>query len=238
MRIATHNAYWVQGYPSLWGEEQAQTHPRMLPVAVSCYRQLSADILCLQEIPTKDTARALATELGMDWQFVAGGGRPDYGGAILWRDRSASAADLPHPDGDTRFERFCLRLHLGSLRIVNVHLSSNRYAPEGNGEPVRLRELDQVFEGGRPDIIAGDLNARSGSGVHRALADRGYREIGTPVCEPIPTEQRRVDGIWLHDDSPLRAQAPDIELIDAGLGDDRTLSDHPIVTSTVELETP
>ena len=232
-RLVSHNSYWFQGAPSLWGEERTQTHPRILTALAKFYQQLAPDILCLQEVPSEEEASRLAEELGMQATFARGGRRPAYGGAVLWHGSDAEVEDLTGYCDTAAFERICLVLHgtgPEGRTIVNVHLSSNRYAPGRIGEPVRLAELQALFAAcPQPDIIAGDFNATPGSSAYRDMVDRGFVECGALACLPAKPDERRVDYIWIRKPGRLQVKPTEFQplefLLDA---DSKTrLSDHP-----------
>jgi endonuclease/exonuclease/phosphatase family metal-dependent hydrolase len=205
----SHNAYWFQGAPSLWGEERQVSHPEALAALTSLSVSLRPDVLLLQEVSDAEVAAELGDRLGMHSNFAVGGERPAYGGSIFWhKDLEGHVEDLTAcwTAAGSRFERICMHLALiidgHELRVINVHLSSNRFVPGRLGEPVRLGELDTAFrEVACPDIVAGDFNARADSGVYGAMTQRGYRD-------PHHDDPRQlVDYVWIHTDSGHQATA-------------------------------
>lgn len=207
MVIWTHNAYWFQGAPSLWREERQEPHPEALKALIDLYRSLDADVLCLQEVPTEQVAQQVGDDLGMSVTFAAGGERTMYGGAILWREGLAAQvqdlSQMPTSLG-CRFERICMVMTLNvddsSVDICNVHLSSNRFAPQSNGEPVRLAELETLFaQIEAPSIIAGDFNARPDSTVYEMMRSRGYEDPHTGMVQEI-------DYLWQHGDTRIHTE--------------------------------
>lgn len=246
--LISHNTYWFQGAPSLWGQERTQAHPRVLHALAALYRRLAPDVLCLQEVPSNDVATRLARDLNMQVAFAQGGARTQYGGAVLWRGFEADAEDLTRAGGGTAFERMCLGLRGAGpegLNIVNVHLSSNRFAPDGEGDRVRLAELAALFAScPAPDIVVGDFNATPGGTVYTSMATRGFVECGTQACREVVPKKRRVDYVWIRsatrlETEPLLFEPSGFELdADSGI----QLSDHPPVavhlTSTVLGDSP
>ena len=205
----SHNAYWFQGSPSMWGEERQVSHPEALAALTSLYVSLRPDILLLQEVPDAEVAAELGDRLGMHSSFAVGGERSAYGGSIFWRsDLDGHVEDLTacRTTAGRRYERICMHLALviggHELSVINVHLSSNRFAPGRLGEPVRLDELATAFrEVACPDVVAGDFNARADSGVYGAMVQRGYHD-------PHHDDPRQlVDYIWIHADSGHQATA-------------------------------
>jgi endonuclease/exonuclease/phosphatase family metal-dependent hydrolase len=216
MIVLTHNAYWFQGSPSIWGQEEIRAHPRILDALTELYAGLQADVICLQEVPDASIADRLATALGMQVGFAPGGLRPGYGGVILWRGDGAAVTDqtLTRNRRGYVFERISLRLdhtwHQRRISIVNVHLASNRFAPEGGGEPVRLAELDAALTAGaRPDLVAGDFNAVPDSAVYASMLERGYVDTHQGSCHHGRPADRCIDYIWVHSDSGLSVAAQD-----------------------------
>tara|TARA_B100000809_G_scaffold262809_1_gene314642 strand:+ start:692 stop:1447 length:756 start_codon:yes stop_codon:yes gene_type:complete len=231
--LVSHNSYWFQGAPSLWGEERTQSHPHILAALTRFYRQLAPDILCLQEVPSEEEASRLAEELGMQATFARGGRRPAYGGAVLWHGSDAEVEDLTGYGDTAPFERMCLVLQCTGpegLTIVTVHLSSNRYAPGREGDPVRLAELQALFAAcPQPDVIAGDFNATPSGLVYQDMVARGFVECGSLACVPAIANERRVDYIWIREARRLLVEPTDFQ--PAGFLLDRNsqtrLSDHP-----------
>lgn len=211
MLLLSHNAYWFQGCPSLWGEEQIRAHPEVLAALAGLYRQHDPDVVCLQEVPSEAVAHGLAATLGMDVAYAAGGIRTGYGGAVLWRDDGASVSDLTRT-GTGRgevFERIAMRLEyqVGTRRlsILNLHLASNRFAPAGNGEPVRLAEVEAALgNGALPDVVTGDFNAVTASAVYAEMVFRGYRDARAEATRHGRPAARRIDYVWVRADAGLK----------------------------------
>ncbi len=240
LTLLSHNVYWFQGAPSLWGIERQQPHPAILPALAALYKNLGVDLLALQEIPAPESLVQLQTALNMEGQYVKGGLRPSYGGGFLWRGKVGGCRDLTNrPVSPQRvFERFCVEVHghfSGTdLTLVNVHLSSNRYAPDRQGESIRLAELAALTAAvPQADIIMGDFNAAPHSIVHQCMEDRGYWDPGATA----PAQDKRVDYIWLQ--KKYRPALLDYRQLKAG---DYTwgvgptlLSDHPPVLVQLDL---
>ncbi len=204
--IITHNAYWFQGCPSVWGRERAMAHPRVLHSLTALYASLHPNLLCLQEVPEKATFDRLARELNMHGLYAPGGIRAVYGGAVLVNDPSATFRNHSStitPTGRP-FERVCIavRVAFGNRRLllVNIHLSSNRYLPPDQGERIRLAELDTLFTlYPHPDLVVGDMNATPQSAVYLEMTTRGYVDTGLLGGDlPTTVDGRRLDYIWIH----------------------------------------
>ncbi len=228
MIIWSHNAYWFQGSPSLWGEERQIPHAVALTALIDLYQSLQPDILCLQEVPSAAVAAELAQQLKMQSHFAAGGERQAYGGAVLWSNGAdGQVEDLTHLRNslDRRFERMCLKLTLETeyspVTVVNVHLSSNRFAPNREGDPLRLAELEALFGGvDLPDIVAGDFNARQDSSVCSQMRRRGY-------IDAHRHDEQDIDYVWIHEHANFAVE-PMVPVTAFGIsGHEPTLlSDH------------
>ena len=70
LTVVTHNAYWFQGWPSLWGREEPRAHPEILDALASLYARLAPDVLCLQEVPDRQVLAELESRLGMLWLIL------------------------------------------------------------------------------------------------------------------------------------------------------------------------
>lgn len=241
LTLATHNAYWFQGAPSLWGEERTQARPEILARLADLYAALEVDVLFLQEVPAPAVAAALMDRLDMEGAYFPGGGRPAYGGAILWRGLAGRVVDLTRAGGRV-FERVCLQLEAcgtgPGLRLVGLHLASNRFAPQRRGENLRLAEVAALFAASpAPDVVAGDFNAAPDSAVYAQMRSRGYTEYGGSGGTGRP-RTKRVDYIWVRDAAGLLVEGcatiTDARFIyDADRG--IYLSDHPPVCLRLHL---
>lgn len=241
--MVTHNAYWFQGAPSIWGEERVCAHAAVVQALAALYRDLDPDVVCLQEVPSAEVCAALRGQLGMEGAFFPGGQRADYGGALLWKGQSARVENFTHTAvGQGRFfERICLKLDTyinnRHLSIVNVHLSSNRYAPAHRGEPVRLAELAALFAAdSAPDVVVGDFNAVPDSAVYADMMERGFVDCGHNYSTHGRAADKRIDYIWVGADSGLSLAAYEVVederfLYDAGV----YLSDHHPLCARLQL---
>ena len=245
LTLVTHNAYWFQGAPSLWGQERTRAHPDAVPLLTRLYDALDMDILCLQEVPAPEVLEMLRAELGMEGVYFPGGKRPAYGGAILWQGLAGSVVDFTNT-AERVFERFCLKLdtRIGdrSLDLVAIHLASNRYAPARRGEPLHLAELATLFAAcPAPDMVVGDFNATPDSAVYAQMVERGFVDCGQGYAEHGRPAERRIDYIWIRTGAGL--SVAEYEVIrdqrfsydaDAGI----FLSDHHPVCVRLRLDQP
>ena len=235
MKILTHNVYWFQGSPPVWGEETVKDSPDIVEQLALLYRDADADVVCLQEVHRDEPALTIARALGSASVLrVTGGKLPDYGGAILTR-AEATIRDLTRSDTLVH-ERVHMRVtvaYRGSpIEIAALHLPSNRYAPDKEaGTRARIAELQHALgTAPRPAIIVGDLNSRPNKAVYHHLSSLGYANAETLAGSAPPPN--RIDYIWL--DPHLADRLKGFRVLDTGRfcrpignGPVRRLSDHP-----------
>jgi endonuclease/exonuclease/phosphatase family metal-dependent hydrolase len=203
LTIVSHNAYWFQAAPSLWGQERPAAHPAVLARLGGIYAAIAPDLLFLQEVPDVAAAEHLAERLGMRFCFSRGGKLAEYGAAALSGADHAELESLTSAVGPA--ERTCLRAVVGGrdgrlLTVLAVHLPSNRFAPFEQTERQRIAELAAGLDlRGPPDLVVGDFNCRPDSAVHRYMIDRGYRDAAevTGWAEALSTSTQRVDYVWV-----------------------------------------
>lgn len=251
LRILTHNAYWFQGSPSLWGEERPCAHHDVLLSLAQLYDSLAPDVLCLQEVYSTEDAEWLGDRLSMTGCHSPGGRLTDYGGAVLVKDANARVANCTFGDGHANpdFERVCFRTELPwpsgrKLIVVNVHLPSNRFADAQQAARQREKELEQVLRATpRPDVIAGDLNSVPGQEVSRLLTGAGFLDAAVLAGrdgQPTTPGRRRIDYVWIHANHGQALadyEVIDDERISARALGTQFLSDHFPVCVTLALST-
>ena len=202
LRLVTHNAHWFQGSPRLWEDDRRLPHPFVFQRLARLYESLEPDVLCLQEVSTREAVAALEGQLGMRGIFASGGMRAEYGGAFLVNRGEISFADFSRTrvDAERVFERVCMRARLSlgdrSFQVVNIHLSSDRYTPGRVGEPIRMAEIQTLFaQVSDADAVLGDFNATPDSPVYQYMEDRGYLDPG--CCPEDAAHAERIDYIWV-----------------------------------------
>ena len=245
--IVSHNAYWFQGSPSLWGKEQSHAHPAVVAALAALYRELGPDVVCVQEVPDAATAQELAHELAARAEYCAGRVLVDYGGATFVCAHDARFRDLtrqPGPSGLTH-ERVCLEATVvlpdgRDLRVVNLHLPSDRFDPAPRAAQRRREELAALLSRrGRPHIVAGDMNSLPGREVSALLHDAGYVDAAEAAgLGDVPTAgQRRIDYVWASQDL-ARTMISYAVIADErfAMPEGRCLSDHCPVRVVFSLE--
>ena len=245
LRIVTHNAYWFQGAPSLWGTEVQRMHPQAYAALTALYERLCPDILCLQEVPGYQLYTQLCADLQVSGHYAPGGTFAAYGGAVLVRDLSADFHDCSRDSvvPGRVFERSNQRVRLAmdgrELWLVNAHLKSPRYLPDRNATPYQLEEVSRILAyEPRPDILLGDLNVRRGTEVYGHIEELGYVDSAACVgCDDL--EERSVDHIFVSADlasrvvENCRITGPEFELsVDGKI---HRLSDHEPIVAVLDL---
>lgn len=237
MKILTHNVYWFQGHPSRWGDERVAETPEVLAALTRLYASVEVDVLCLQEVHRSSLTETIAYKLGMTtWLHAPGGRRPDYGGAVMCRQK-ARLRDRTRVDGAAVHERVHLRASLawngGRLELAMVHLPSNRFAGSAHvGDTARIVELKRALaETPRPDVVVGDMNCRPDSLPYRFILGGGYVDAAAVTGEDA-VKRHEVDYIWL--DEKWADRLTGFAVLDGGgfcrstpAGDTWRLSDHP-----------
>ncbi len=242
LTILSHNVYWFQG-DSFAGDLPGPPQPAILTGLADMYRQVGADLLCLQEVQSMEAFRAISERLGMNGSHLPGGDLPHYGVASLWRaGRDASPRERrirPQRmwqivrvfDGSGRppiEARAC-----GELTVCNIHLPSSRQLGNERAAHQRVAELAEAISvAPRPAVVLGDFNEPPGGPVHRLLVREGYLDAAVLAGQAaLPTTQGsgRIDVIWIRAD--LCGRLMEYGLSDSGrmatnLPDKRRLSDH------------
>ena len=245
LKIVTHNAYWFQGAPSLWGSEAQCMHPKAYTALIALYRRLSPDILCLQEIPGFQLHSQLCADLQMTGHYAPGRTLAAYGVAVLVQNLEAEFRDCSRDAvvPGRVFERSNLRVRIISrgreLLLVNAHLPSRRYAPDRNATPHQLEEVSRIMEyEPKPDILLGDFNVQYGTDVYNHLGTLGYLDSGACVGRD-DLEDRRVDHIFVSASLASRVKenyritGPEFEFsVD---GKTHRMSDHEPVVAELDL---
>ena len=245
LRIVTHNAYWFQGAPSLWGTEVQRMHPQAYAALTALYQRLCPDILCLQEVPGFQLYSQLCADLQMTGHYAPGGTFAAYGGTVLIRGVSADFYDCSRDSvvPGRVFERSNQRVRLAvdgrELWLANAHLSSPRYAPDRNATPYQLEEVSRIMAyEPKPDILLGDLNVRRGTPVYDRIGELGY--VDSAACvDSDDLEERSVDHIFVSADlascvsENYRMTGSEFELsVD---GKTHRLSDHEPIVAVLDL---
>lgn len=174
IRILTYNIHHGEGTDRKFD----------LPRLAKIIRNAQPDLVALQEVDRK-TRRASgvdqAAELGRLTEMHAEFGKAmdysggEYGDAVLSRVKplAATVHALPHDNAETEPRaalavRVQLRDDLPELVFLSTHLCHQKEA----NRVAQAKEINRLYPlaVGPPAILAGDLNARSGSDSHREFA--------------------------------------------------------------------
>jgi endonuclease/exonuclease/phosphatase family metal-dependent hydrolase len=171
-------------------------------------RDSGAQVVALQEVPRGrpgaggfDLAAWLERRLDVTAVWAPGAGRQS--GNLILTSLPVVASDtggLPRAGGDLdrSWASVTVRLTDGEeATVVTTHLDG------GSAPDARLRQLDPLLrtvDGDRGAVLAGDLNARPGSGEIAAVEAVGLRsaqdEIGDPSRDTAVSPPRRVDWVF------------------------------------------
>ncbi|HHX66351.1 MAG TPA: hypothetical protein GX702_15855 [Chloroflexi bacterium] len=215
LRVVTHNAFWFQGAP-FEGEQPPAPRAEIITALAALYAEMEVDLLFLQEVQSERVLDVLSDILGMNGVYCPGNELPAYGGALLWRpgllvrssdSRGASVApqrmwQMAEIDGP----------HGPALRVVGLHLPSDRGLPPGEGGRRRLEEVRALLDrSDTVDLLMGDLNEEPDGELGRYLSDHNYVCTSPPDdVEATALSGRRSDHIWVRADRQDR-------VVDAGM---------------------
>ncbi len=198
LAIVSHNALWFQGAPYR-SDRPGPADAAILSRLARIYRQLRADLLCLQEIQDEATFRAISAKVAMDGTYCLGGELAQYGGAVFFR-KGDLVADSRSTGAKT--QRTWQVVELGSLVLANVHLPSSRQLGEAVASERRIAELARLLaREPRPSVLAGDFNEQPGGTVEDFLRGRGFLDAAVAVGKadrPTALGGGRGDYVWVH----------------------------------------
>ncbi len=167
--IASHNAYWMQGHPFA-GDRPGGAVDGIVSGLAGHYRDIGADLLCLQEIQSPEAFGAVAAAMHAPGEYTPGRELGQYGTCFL-----SAAARMLADSSSLPFTRAFQIIELDGLRVANVHLPSGRQLGPEAGAARRVAEIRSVVEHeSRPVVICGDLNERPHRAVSEYLAGAGF----------------------------------------------------------------
>ena len=204
LTILSHNTFWFQGVPFL-SDIPPEPDVGILRQLCDIYREVSPDIICLQEIQSQKTFELVSEYLEMPGCYNSGVMFPQYGGAVFWRPHVGRQIYNSHCSS-LKTQRIWQIVELKTdnrhLRICNIHLPSNRHLGSEQAAVQRISELQDVIwnSGERPDIILGDFNEIPGNSTGTFLKTQDY--IDTAILSNngnIHTNisDKRGDYIWI-----------------------------------------
>jgi len=207
--ILSQNIYWFVGTP-FRGNPPGEANPSVVDGLADIWRELTPDIVCLQEIPSQqgyDLVRSALAErsLPADGLYLPGVEIERYGGAVFHRT-GRFITDSAQSGVDTQRIWQIVDVVLGpndTLRVANVHLPSNRVIGPEAGTKLRVEEMRTMLDTvGQPDIICGDCNDPPRGGVWNLLAERGYHDSADLAGQPDSVTtlgDKRIDYIFVSD---------------------------------------
>lgn len=194
---------------------------------------LSPDLVALQEVDEgterasgADQAALLGKLCNMHYAFGQAmpyqGGR--YGEAILSRFPIVKTVVHPLPYRPGREPRAAIEVWIepegiGPVRFVGTHLC-HQDDEVRTQQTIRLAQLLGA-EGGPPVILAGDFNARPGSGPMNVLFEAGWTDVVAP--------QSKIDYILIRSSDPWKLQQVTIL-------DEPVVSDHDPILAVLRWE--
>lgn len=244
LTVLSHNVFWFQGYPFPTDTPPAPDDG-ILERLCTIYRAVEPDIICLQEIQSRNTFEWIAEHMGMHGCYCPGKTLPQYGGAVLWHGLAARQVRSSQ-DSAFKAQRVWQIVEVEGegtcLRICNVHLPSARQLGPERAAEQRIAELQDLLRSGEkaPDIIAGDFNEQPGGPTGRYLEHHGYADaavISHSASKPTAVGGGRGDYAWIKQQAGTGGPRYDVAAKSAlACGDTgkQYLSDHLPLWLTVE----
>lgn len=204
LTILCHNTFWFQGVP-FPGDNPPEPDREILKRLCAIYRKNKPDVICLQEIQSRETFERMSDSLGMEGSYCPGREHSQYGGAVLWKPgigrmirnslESSEMAQRMWQIVEMKVER-----HL--WRICNIHLPSSRQLGADRAAEQRIAEIQESIRSChvKPDIIAGDFNEYPNGPLNKYLEADGYNDAALLCGKPrIPTNihGKRGDYFWI-----------------------------------------
>lgn len=244
--ILSHNVFWFQGAPYP-GQLPPGPDPGIMEGLVSLYGPVAPDLVCLQEIQSRESFESVSRQLGFPGCFCPGGELTQYGIGVFWRaDECRPIANSQNKGAEVQRAWQACEVRIGSnrLRVCNVHLPSDRQLGSERAAVQRIRELEGALsccDDDGPEVVLGDFNEYPGGSVYRHMVASGYMDAavaGKAGERPTNLGGERGDQIWIKSGmlEAFRAYGVFDEKACSLSGQDkRFLSDHFPVWITLEL---
>lgn len=202
--ILSHNTFWFQGAPfptDIPPEPEAEVLKRLCAI----YKEIKADVICLQEIQSRDAFEIVSGQLEMPGCYCPGTMLPQYGGAVFWRPGQGSLAyDSQTASRATQRMWQIVDINNGDsrLRVGNIHLPSSRQLGPQDAQQQRIAELGDAISIReiRPDVILGDFNEQPGGRIDEFLKSYAYIDAAVLTERAdMPTNlgAGRGDYVWI-----------------------------------------
>ena len=210
--ILSHNTFWFQGVPfptDIPPEPEAEVLQRLCAI----YREVNADVICLQEIQSSLAFNMVSKQLGMPGCYCPGTILPQYGGSVFWRPGQGS---LVHDSQTASLatQRMWQIVDINSgydrLRVGNIHLPSSRQLGHIDAQAQRIAELRNAITRCEvpPDVIVGDLNEQPSGQIDEFLKSHAYIDAAVLTRRadlPSNLGTGRGDYIWIKNQYECRA---------------------------------
>ena len=202
--VLSHNVFWFQGVPFPTDRPPAPDL-EVLNRLCAIYRKINPDVICLQEIQSRETLEMVSEHLGMTGCYCAGTTLPQYGGAVLWHPNDGRQ-DHNSQESAVKTQRMWQTVEVKvddrSLRICNIHLPSERQLGRERAAAQRMTELQDMIRGCETglDIIAGDFNEQPAGPASECLERHGYVDAAVLLDssdDPTNIGGGRGDYIWI-----------------------------------------
>lgn len=206
LRIVSHNVYWFQGHP-FGGKNPGAPNDAIFGALIAVYRELNADLLCLQEVQDAAAHRRVQKTLNRAGWHTPGAQLPQYGTAAYAKIGRNAGDSLSAP---ARPQRAWQRIGVAmagrkELLVANCHLPSSAQVSETEAKRLRVEELRAAIgtdEDRKPHVVLGDFNEVPGGGVSDFLEEQEYRDVavatGQGAVGTVP-RGKRGDQIWIHE---------------------------------------
>lgn len=202
--ILSHNTFWFQGAP-FPSDNPPEPDPNVLRRLCAIYRQVSPNVICLQEIQSQAAFAMVRDCLGMSGCYCPGTTLPQYGGAVFWRTGCGKPAQdcRQAAHGNQRMWQV-VEASAGGRRLLicNIHLPSHRQIGRAQAAAQRVAELQNLLRGcaTQPEVIAGDFNEQPGGPAGAYLESQAYADaavLAERAHLPTNTAAGRGDYLWL-----------------------------------------
>jgi len=204
LTILSHNAYWFQGVPfatDIPPKPNAEVIKRLCAI----YREVKADVICLQEIQSKQVYLMVCKLLEMSGCYCPGTILPQYGGAVFWRRGQGSLvydSQMASLATQRMWQIVDINTGNGRLRVANIHLPSSKHLGDEGAQVQRIAEICDAFTilKKRPDVIVGDLNEQPSGQVGEFLRSHDYIDaavLATRADVSTTLISCRIDYIWI-----------------------------------------